>query len=341
MTKSDPSVRVYDVGSGRLLASGRDQSVAAHGASATALSPDGSTLAVATGDRVDPVRRENPPNGEEPALTGHTAPVLEVAYSHNGRLLATSSEDGTARGLGRPHRRPAAPVRRGRAQCVWPSPTTTAGCSPPEAPGSSRPGASPVPAGSSPWARTPVLPTRGTPQSIPAPDGHTVARVRSGRLWFEDTRTGETTTGPARLGGREPDLVWSSDSRWLLSVVGPFRGPDRVVTVWNASNGSVAARRGRFVAPDGDVRATFSRDAKHVFVHDSMSLHTLDRTTLRPAYPPTDAASGRERSRVPSRRIGVRPPPVRRVVPAGGPACARGRRQCCAGAARLRGRAMA
>ena len=52
VTRSDRSVRVYDVASGRLLAWGRDRFVAAHGASATALSPDGSTLAVATGDRV-------------------------------------------------------------------------------------------------------------------------------------------------------------------------------------------------------------------------------------------------------------------------------------------------
>jgi WD40 repeat protein len=290
VTKSDRSVRVYDVGSGRLLAAGRDRSVAAHGASASALSPDGSTLAVATGDRV--IRYDARTLQRRGAtLTGHTAPVLEVAYSHNGRLVATSSEDGTAavwddRTGDRLHRfsggGPNALAFSHDDRRLF----TAAGAGLIQAwnvSGASRQLA---------LGEDTSLPAEGWyTLSIPAPDGHTVARVRSGRLWFEDTRTGETTSEPARIGGRGPALTWSSDSRWLLSVVGPLRGPDRVVTVWNASTGSVSVRTDRFAARDGAVRATFSRDAKHVFVHDGTSVHMLNRTTLRPAYPPTAAAS--------------------------------------------------
>lgn len=288
-TKSDPSVRVYDVGSGRLLAAGRDRFVAAHGANATALSPDGSTLAIATGDRV--IRydtRTLQQLGE--TLTGHTAPVLEVAYSHKGRLVATSSEDGTAavwdgRTGDRLHRfsggGPIALAFSHDDRRLF-----TAG------------GAGLIQAWNITGASRQLTlgedtnhPDEGYAQSIPAPDGHTVARVRSGRLWFEDTRTGETTAEPARIGGRDPELVWSSDSHWLLSVVGPFRGPDRVVTVWNASNGAVSVRTDRFAARGGAVQATFSHDAEHVFVHDGTSVHTLNRTTLQPVYRPTAAAS--------------------------------------------------
>ena len=266
VTKSDPSVRVYDVDSGRRLASGRNRFVAAHGVSAVALSPDGSTLAVATGDQVvrfdtRTLRRRGT------VLTGHTAPVLDVAYTHDGRLLATASEDGTAavwdgRTGDRLHR-----FTGGEPNSVAFSHDDrrlfTAG------------GAGLIQA----WdvggvGRQLTLgeeisaPDEGYTLSLPAPDGRTVARVRSGRLWFEDTRTGKTTAEPARVGGRDPDLAWSSDSRWLLSVVGPLRGPERVVTIWNAANGSVSARTDPLTAPEGDVHAAFSRDAQQVFVHD-------------------------------------------------------------------------
>ena len=95
-TRSERPIRAYDVESGRLIASGRDNLVAAYGASSAALSPDGATLAVATRDQVigfdtRTLRRRGP------VLTGHAAAVHELAYSHAGRLLATSSRDGTAR----------------------------------------------------------------------------------------------------------------------------------------------------------------------------------------------------------------------------------------------------
>jgi WD40 repeat protein/DNA-binding SARP family transcriptional activator len=289
VTKRDPSVRVYDVDSGRLLASGRDRFIAARGVSATALSPDGSTLAVATGDRV--IRYDTRTlQRRGAALTGHTAPVLEVTYSHNGRLIATSSEDGTAavwddRTADRLHRfaggDPNALAFSHDDRRLF-----TAG------------GTGLIQAWSVAGASRQLTlgedtnhPDEGYTLSIPAPDGHTVARVRSGRLWFEDTQTGEAASEPARIGGRESDLAWSSDSQWLLSVVGPLRGPVRVVTVWDASNGSVLVRTDRFASRDGAVGATFSHDAAHVYVHDGTAVHTLDRTTLRQVYPATAAAS--------------------------------------------------
>ena len=288
-TRTDRTLRVYDVGSGRLLRSGRDRYVAAQGASAMALSPDGSALAVATGDRVirfdaRTLRRRGV------VLTGHTAQVLEVAYPHNGRLLATSSEDGTAAvwdvRSGEQLHRYSGGGPNALAFSYDDRRLLTAG------------GAGLIQAWNVAGATRQLIlgedtsaPDEGYSQSLPAPDGRTVARVRSGRLWFEDTRTGVSTAYPARIGGRDPELAWSSDSRRLLSVVGSLRGQDRVVTVWNASNGSVAARTDRVAVDSGAVRARFSYDTKHVFVHDGTFLHTLNTTSLRPAYPPVAAAS--------------------------------------------------
>ena len=287
ITERDPSLRVYDVDSGRLLAAGRDPLIAATGANAAALSPDGSTLAVAMGDRVirfdtRTLRRKGV------TLTGHRAPVVDIDFSHDGRLLATTSEDGTAavwdgRTAERLHRfaegEPSALAfsrddRRlftvGHAGLVQAWNVAGAGRQ-------------------LTLGEETSSPEEGYDVSAPAPDGHTVARIRSGRLWFEDTRTGETTPEPARIGAGLSSLAWSSDSRWLLSVRGGLDGPKRVVTLWNTSNGSVSARSDPFTAHH-DVLAAFSRDAKQVFVHDAAFLHTLDATTLRPAYPPTAAA---------------------------------------------------
>ncbi len=289
VTRSDPSLRVYDVGSGRLVASRPDPYVMVHGVSGTALSPDDTSLAVATGDRV--IRYDTRTLQRRGAvLSGHTAPVSEVTYSHRGQLLATSSENGTTAvwdgRTGDPLHRFAGGGPQVLAFSDDDRRLFTAG------------GQGLVQAWNVTGANRQLTlgedtshPDEGYARSIPAPDGHTVARVRSGRLWFEDTRTGETTPDPARIGGRDAEIAWSSDSRWLLSVVGALRGPHAIVTVWDASTGAVAIRTDRFAAPVGTVHATFSPDAQHVLVHDGTSLHLLVRQTLRPAYPPTAAIS--------------------------------------------------
>jgi WD40 repeat protein len=75
--------------------------------------------------------------------------------------------------------------------------------------------------------------------------------------------------------------VWSRDARWLVSV-----GPDRIFTLWDASDGTVVARSHRFgVAGDTNLGAAFSPDASKIYVHDETALHTLDRKSMRPTYP--------------------------------------------------------
>jgi WD40 repeat protein len=93
-------------------------------------------------------------------------------------------------------------------------------------------------------------------------------------LWFEDNRTGQPA-GEA-VPTHDEDFIWSPDSRWLLSV-------GNVTTVWDASDGTVAARR-RFV---GDpVLAAFGQNPRLVHVHDGRVLHTLATESLRRANPP-------------------------------------------------------
>ena len=279
VTRSDRPIRVYDVDSGRLIASRRNKLVAAYGATSTALSPDGSTLAVATRDRV--IRWDTSAlQRRGPVLTSPASGVVKVVWSHAGRLLAASTADETVRVWdGRTGARLHQFTGGGPLSLAFSHDDGrlfTAG------------GAGLVQAWNVDGASRHLVLGEDTAvsgehytQSVPAPDGRAVARVQAGRLWFDDTLTGGSTPRPRRIRSPGADLAWSSDARWLLSV----GHENALVTVWDASNGSVAASSDRFRPhDDGPVRATFSPDARHVFVHDGASLHTLDPTSLRPAY---------------------------------------------------------
>ncbi|MET0526723.1 MAG: hypothetical protein ABWZ91_18100, partial [Nocardioides sp.] len=275
--QGDPAIRVYAVASGRLLASVRDPIVATREVTAAELSPDGSTLAVAAEDRVvrfdaSTLRRRGP------ALTVPTGTVHDVAFDHRGQVMATAYDDGAiiwdTRTGEQLHRYVVGGI--GVAFSADDETLFTAG------------GEGTVVSWQVPDSGRQLVLGEDTPAvddaeyslSLPAPDGSTVARVRAGNLWFEDTRTGRRTTGEART--EDTEFEWSSDSRWMLSHP-PFGGSR--VTVWDAATGEAVARSDRMPG-GGDVNARFSSDARVVYVHDEQSLHTLSRASLRPENPP-------------------------------------------------------
>lgn len=79
---------------------------------------------------------------------------------------------------------------------------------------------------------------RGDPTWVPSPDGKSAAILRSHNLWLRDLETGEerplTTDGTetfaygdvpycfrdlrGRIGDTLPEVIWSADSRWLLTL---------------------------------------------------------------------------------------------------------------------------
>ena len=266
---------MYDLATGRLVASAASPLVASHGATAVDLSPDGSTLAVAVLDRVQRYStRTLQPQG--PAFKADTHRLHDVVYSHDGSLVATASEDGgtivwdalTGEQL---HRY----VGGGLSVSFSVDDRTlfTAG------------GAGLLQAWDVPRASRQLVLGEDTGAvgkeyslALPAPGGRTVARVRSGMLRFADTRTGRAT---AAVPTRDETFLWSPDSRWLLS-----HGPDRVLTVWDASTGSPVAHSSPFGGYfEGPNVAAFAPDSNRVYVHHRTSLHTLSREKLRPVFP--------------------------------------------------------
>ena len=133
----------------------------------------------------DPLRHENPQR-RGPVLSGHSAPVYKLAYSHmvgswRHRPRTALSASGTAAPG------PSCTSSPGVGPSVWPSPRTTAGCSPPAARGWSRPGTSPAAAGTWSWARTPARRMRRTPSPFRRPTA-----VR----WHASGRAGCGSTTP-------------------------------------------------------------------------------------------------------------------------------------------------
>jgi DNA-binding SARP family transcriptional activator/WD40 repeat protein len=266
-------LRVYDVDRGRLAAWTGSQVLRNAGGRSMEVSPDGTTLAVATRNEV--LRfdtRTLAPVGR--ALRAHTAAVQDVSYDRAGHRLVTASDDRTSivwdaksgvplhRFVGRDGLRSAVFGADGRTVyaaggdglvLAWSVHGTS---------------------------RLLTLGERGVGQrstplrvSLPAPDGHTLVRVGAGFLWFEDARTGRPTSTPAP--SRDSDFAWSPDARWLAST------GTRRLRVWDASSGAVVATK---VLPAESVQPVFSADSSHVFVGSGSTLQTLERASLRPAY---------------------------------------------------------
>ena len=270
-------LRVYGVDTGELIRSTGSRLVRRSGANAAEISPDGATLAIATENQV--LRFDTTTlKADGPALRGHSADVKDLEYSHRGDLLLSASDDLTAIvwdtfsgallsrfeehnlplwGAAFGHDDRAAYTSSGDGRILaW----DLTGASDLLAAGrSTKPGPAPY------------------TLSLPAPDGHTLARARLGRVWFVDATTGR---GPARSSARfdDRDFVWSPDSRWLLSS-----GHDGLLKLWDASTGQLVASRAFRAGPS--LRAVFDPSSDKIYVEaDDGVLVTLDRTTMKDAY---------------------------------------------------------
>jgi WD40 repeat protein len=284
-TKGIRPLRMYDVDSGQLITSADRAVVGSSGPAAIDTSRDGSTLVVASGHRILQLDASTL-QPRVRTLDGHSeGEVTDVSYSRNGQLLVSVATDGSAvvwdahsgallhrfvshrswftgAAFGADDRTVYTTGADGFVQ-VWHLAGTHGLLTLGEA-----------------------TEETGNPYqlSLPAPDGQTVLRLRSGRLWFENTTTGRTTTPQPT----EPvNFTWSPDSHWLLSS-----SADGALRVWDAQSGTLAARATGIDAGEVLVPA-FSNDSDKVYVATLTSVVTgteglwlvaLDRATLRPLY---------------------------------------------------------
>jgi WD40 repeat protein/DNA-binding SARP family transcriptional activator len=275
---TDRDLRVYDVDSGRLvrrLESGRiTRSIAKGGLE---VSPDGSTLAVASGNRVllldaGSLRLQGP------ALRGHTGDVADLEFSHDGSMLVSAATDRTAIVWDTTTGARLQTLAAHRGQ-VWgagftPDDRTVYTASDFElmtwdvtgGRGFLSPGEADRPAGEQ----------LGT--SVAGPDGRTLARFENQFMWFVDNRTGRVTAR-SRSAGQVWNVAWSPDARWCVTT-----GPG-FLTLWDARTGRKVATRP--YPPGVAVEAAFSRDSGRIHVADrSGHLQTLNRVSLEPAGEP-------------------------------------------------------
>jgi DNA-binding SARP family transcriptional activator/WD40 repeat protein len=271
--KGKQSMRAFDVDSGRLLASADDLHFPAQVLVGLDVSPDGSTVAVTSEDRIlrldSKTLRRRGPDLRGPDL------AKGARYSHDGSLLATASSDDSVvvwdAAKGALLHQFAVPGGAWAWSIDWSADDQTL-----YAAGENlmkwRLGG--VPGLLTLGEDTPAVEGAAYGLSLAAPDGHTLARTQSGRLWFVDLATGRETPRSAPL----PDVWgprWSPDARWLLTTAG-----DERLRIWDTATGRQLAVK-QF--PKGvELRATFSADGDRVYVVDrSGKLSTYDRATLR------------------------------------------------------------
>jgi WD40 repeat protein/DNA-binding SARP family transcriptional activator len=266
-------LRVFDVDSGRLLRTSTailvDRSAAAIDAS-----PDGTRIAVGSGPLIQQYDAVTLRPLGSPML-GHHGPVEQVRYSHDGSLLASSSADRSAvlwdsRTGARLHRFVAG--RDGQESVEFAPDDRTLYTSGDD--GVIR--AWRVSGGSRLLAlgeATEALATAGADLVAAAPDGHTVARVEGGALWFVDADTGARRRA-GRLRAADLTMRWSADARWLLT-----NGRDGVLRIWDPRSGTLLATKDLGETP-GE-RVQFSADGSRVYVAGGDGyLRTLVRATL-------------------------------------------------------------
>ena len=262
-------LRVYDVDTGRLVRSAVPPLVRRTQPGDLELSPDGTTLAVSVEDRV--LRFDSRTfQRRSPAMRGEFAGAGELDYSDDGRFVAAVTDYG--------------------GTVVWDAES----------------GDLLHRLGSAGWAtewsprgdllyvqasgdqivayqvdRTgrfltlgedvPDVTGQNLDLSVPGPGGRILARMRSGRLWFDDTRTGERTRPTRHL-----DVwgsSWSPDSTRFLTF-----GGDEMMRVWDATSGRLVARRSHFTE---SLPVAFSPDGTRLYVPDGTGqLETLDTDTL-------------------------------------------------------------
>ena len=264
---SAASIRVYDVDSGRLIDSTVPASFEASGDLAGALSPDGSTFAVAAGSRVLRVDTETL-RIVRSALQGDAGDSLDrLEYSHDGSLLAATTGNGNVlvwdTGTG-------ALLHRFVEGTSWgldfsaDDKTVYSG----------ELMAWDVTGERGLFAVGKASDVADYTVSHPGPDGRTLVRERHGQMWFVDNQTGRETV---KRHQRTSDSyrVWSPNSRWMLS----WRDGG-TLRLWDTATGRLVAQRqiaGAFVP-------AFSPSGDQVWVNviEDQRLLVLDAATLEP-----------------------------------------------------------
>lgn len=271
------TVLEYDVDSGQLVRWVSPALLSGRVARGVDVSPDGSTLAVATPSHI--LRLATPTlEMPGPALTGHSDEITDLHFSHDGTSLLSVSMDGGV--------------------IVWNATTGAERGRLAPGTGSSAAGFSgddsTVYTGTEDLMKWDLSGTRefyalGASTASEheqlrlahaAPDGRTVARHGLGGLSFVDDRTGTTTSSVALLD--DQDLHnFSRDGRWFLAN----SDREEVLRVWNTHTGRLVAERPK--SREG-WQAAFDTTGNRIYLAEDFHgfLLTLDRTTLEEVAKP-------------------------------------------------------